>query len=162
MWSVLSWQCRHCPPLFYVGGCFVCIHVCAPCTLLVSLKGRPGRVPNPLKLKLQITKPPCGCWELLFWHQLLPSKKIPTYQTAEPRREHPGAMVVFCKEWEMQASVRVCRLQAPVPAAVRCELLCVSQMFGYVWKRRVRLVHQTSCFCPWDRRRAVVIQKGVW
>lgn len=119
MWSVLSWQCRHCPPLFYVGGCFVCIHVCAPCTLLVSLKGRPGRVPNPLKLKLQITKPPCGCWELLFWHQLLPSKKIPTYQTAEQGGNIPGP-------WSFSVRSEKCRrLSACADSRPQCLLLSV-------------------------------------
>lgn len=111
---------HRCPPLFYVGGYFVCILVCAPWTLLVSLKGRPGRVPNPLKLKLQITKPPCGCWELLFWHQLLLSKKIPAYQTAEQGGNIPGPWSFSVRRSEKCRCLSACADSRP-----RCLLLSV-------------------------------------
>lgn len=154
------------------------VYICAPCTLLVSLKGRQGRVPNPLTLKLQGTKPPCGCWELLFWHQLLLSKKIPAYQTAEQGGNIPGPWYALLRSqaWvnkdcvilgDRKAlvlaafSVRRVRSAGVCPRAdtwPQCLLLsdvncrCLSDVWdrGYVWKGRVWLVHQTGCFFPWD------------
>lgn len=57
------------------------------------------------------------------------------------------------------------RPQCLLLSVVNCRYLSDVWDRGYVWKRRVRLVHQTSYFFPWDppftsenfRRRAVVI-----
>lgn len=173
---------RHCPPLLCVGvlSLYMFVHL--------ARSWWPGRVPNPLTLKLQITKPPCGCWELQFWHQLLLSKKIPSYQTAEQGGNISRPWYALLRSqacvlrdlaaFSVRRRERCRRLPACADSRPQCLLLsvvncrCLSDVWGhgYVWKIWVRLVHQTSCFCPWDppftsenfRRRAVVIQMGVW
>lgn len=140
-------------PVCFMWVGVLSVYVCAPCTLLVSLKGRQGRVPNPLTLKLQVTKPPCGCWELLFWHQLLLSKKILAYQTAEQGGNIPGPWyaLLHSQAWVNKDCVVLgdrkalvlaafsvgrsekCR-QTLGPSACCCPLWIVgiSQMFGTV------------------------------
>lgn len=155
-------------------GCALSVCVCAPCTLLVSLKGRRGRGPHPLTLKLQVTKPPRGCWELLFWHQLLLSKKIPAYQTAEQGGNIPGpwyallrsqawvnkdcvvlgdrkALVLAAFSVRRVRNAGVCpradtRPQCLLLSVVNCR--CLSDVWdrGYVWKGRCDLCIRLAAF----------------